>query len=537
MTRTLMIGLDGATFTLLDTLMHDGVMPALRRIVAGGVRGDLQSTVHPMTAQAWPSMMTGCTPGRHGMFDFVSFEETEAGIRFNLTSSRDCQCETIWSIASRQGLRVTALNFYGTYPPEPVNGHMIGGFVPWRHLKSATYPPDLYHRLRSLPGIEWRELGLDLDLEKVCIQGLPRERYVDWIRLHTKREQNWFRALHYLMETEPSDLTAIVIDGVDKLQHLCWRFLDPGCLPAAPTTWETEIRALCLNYYRQLDDFLDDTIRRAGPQTRVFITSDHGFGATNTIFYVNTWLADHGYLRWSEASANDDLDRLTAERIREHPGLFDWRATQAFAISPSSNGIFIRQKSERWNKLGAIDPVDYPAFREQLRKQLLSARDPHTQRPLVTQVLTREEAYPGPLMQMAPDLVLQLPDHGFFSVLKSDAVTKPRAETSGTHRPNGVFIAGGPGIEQGATLTLLSILEVAPILLHSLGLPLPRDMEGRVPPGVFRSEVAAPRFVEPDTPLPVQRVGGTGSSSDEADEAIMDRLYALSYIERPGTAR
>ena len=38
----------------------------------------------------------------------------------------------------------------------------------------------------------------------------------------------------------------------------------------------------------------------AGPDTDILITSDHGFGPTTEIFYVNEWLSRNGYLQWSD---------------------------------------------------------------------------------------------------------------------------------------------------------------------------------------------------------------------------------------------
>ena len=51
-TRVVLIGLDGATFAILDPLMDNGVMPFLREFTAQGVRGVLRSTPHPLTPQA-----------------------------------------------------------------------------------------------------------------------------------------------------------------------------------------------------------------------------------------------------------------------------------------------------------------------------------------------------------------------------------------------------------------------------------------------------------------------------------------------------
>ena len=52
-------------------------------------------------------------------------------------------------------------------------------------------------------------------------------------------------------------------------------------------------------------------------------------------------------------------------------------------------------------------------------------------------------------MERAPDLTLSIRDGGFVSILKSDVVLKPRPEVVGTHRPEGIFMAKGPGIRRG----------------------------------------------------------------------------------------
>ena len=60
--NVLMIGLDGATFTLLDPLIEQGVMPFLGSVLNNAVRADLMSTRHPLTPPAWTSMITGRSP-------------------------------------------------------------------------------------------------------------------------------------------------------------------------------------------------------------------------------------------------------------------------------------------------------------------------------------------------------------------------------------------------------------------------------------------------------------------------------------------
>ena len=68
--RVLIIGLDGATWNVLDPLIENGVLPNLEKLAKNGTRGILESTIPPITACAWPSFYTGRVPGNHGVFDF-----------------------------------------------------------------------------------------------------------------------------------------------------------------------------------------------------------------------------------------------------------------------------------------------------------------------------------------------------------------------------------------------------------------------------------------------------------------------------------
>ena len=51
--RALLIGLDGATFSILDPLMEDGVMPNLKALIASGARAELSSVIPALTPPAW----------------------------------------------------------------------------------------------------------------------------------------------------------------------------------------------------------------------------------------------------------------------------------------------------------------------------------------------------------------------------------------------------------------------------------------------------------------------------------------------------
>jgi predicted AlkP superfamily phosphohydrolase/phosphomutase len=529
--KTLFIGMDGATFTVLNDLTSSAagepVMPALARIFANGSRAKLRSTPNPLTPPAWVSLMTGRGPGHHGVFDFIRAEERGEDVFFTLYDSRDCRVETIWSIASRQGKKVAALNFpFTAPPPKDLNGFMVPGFVPWRHLRRNSTPPDLYDRLKTIPDFSAQELAWDFEQEKQAMESLTDEDRENWVRYHLPREKQWFRIADYLMREEAPDLMAVMFDGVDKLQHQAWLYIDPNQQVGELSAYHQRMRALCLDYFRQLDSFIGQLVDAAGPDVQVFLASDHGFTATTEVVRINAYLGEKGWLKWKPVPDTDEGRRREDSMF----AFLDWSQTIAYCRTPSSNGINIRVAREPGQT--GIAPQDYEATRSRLIRDLEDFRDPVTGERIVTEIHKREDVFPGAAMADAPDLQLVLRDFGFVSIKNKLPVVEPRPEVAGTHHPDGVFLACGPGIARGKQLGRRQIMDVGATLLYSLGLAVPSDFEGVVPENMFTTEHKALNPVV----IGVATAGAAGDDGSEAmadDEKaqIMAQLQLLGYME------
>lgn len=523
--NVLMIGLDGATFSLLKPLIADGVMPFLGQLIDEGVHGDLMSTRNPLTPPAWTSMITGRSPEAHGIYDFLWPDILPGGgVYLKINDFRDNRCETVWSMANRAGKRATSMNFFGMTPPFPIDGYIISGFVPWKHLRQGTYPQSFFEDVRKLPDFDYRNLGMDIAEEKKCVLGLIEGEHSDWIALQDTRDTAWTDLTCYLMATDRTELTAVVLDGPDKLQHLFWRFVDPN-LPTDDDPWFQDIRRQCLDYYRQLDRNIARLVAAAGSGTDIVLTSDHGFGPTDEIVYINEWLARHGYLKWTESARADDAGQLTATKMKDHLRMIDWRETVAFSPTPSSNSIFV--KRDMGNGVGIKDE-DYAGFCLKLRQELLDWRDPADGKPVFVGAETNKlmgRMYSGP----CPDITLRLRDGGFVSILNSTEIVIKREHPDGTHRPNGIFIGHGPSFRKGVSLEPLSILDVTPVLLHCLQVQVPSDLEGRVPEEAF----AAAGTVHLGEAT--HSNGGKGQQdrepTEEEREALMTQLRVLGYMD------
>jgi predicted AlkP superfamily phosphohydrolase/phosphomutase len=531
---TLLIGVDGATFTVLDPYIERGITPFLGELVRRGTRAPLRSVMPPLTPPAWTSLVTGKHPGQHGVFDFFQKEEPDS-IYFQFASSQDVRSATIWSWASDRGRRVISLNFPLMFPPPAVEGCVVpGGMMPWRQLRLGCHPPGLFDRLKALPGFKPREM-LNMELEIKAIEGCPDDEYADWVDLHVDREQRWLEVARYLIQEEPAELIGVMFDGVDKLQHLCWRFIDPACRPARPTTWERRMIERCERYFRTLDSSIAELVALAGPDATVVLASDHGFGPTREVFHVNSWLKRAGYLAWGDGQNGDlprDGTKVGFAEVTRHVHALDWERTLAYAATPSSQGINIVSRTP-----GGDKPLPDEVRRKiaaNLAAALRKVRRPGDGEPLVAEVWTRERAFAGPYEQLGPDLSIVLAEGGTISILPSDDVVVRRDQVRGHHRWEGVFIASGPGILEAADVGELSIVDVAPLVLHRLGLPVPDDMAGRVPIEIFEAaelEGRPPRRAATDPWTEPEPEPADLELDPDEEAAVLQRLRALGYVE------
>lgn len=533
-TRVVIFGLDGGTYTVLDDLVRRGIMPHFAEFFRRGARGKLASVIPPLTPPAWTTLVTGRSPGRHGITNFLQYEsDTSTFVR--LVTSREISCETIWSMVNRGGMRAASLNFVAHNPGPKIDGIVIPGWISWRWVRQQSHPADLIERYkRDVPGFDVKELAMNFTEEEKAIAGAALEEYEPWIELHLKRERQWFGVMKHVMTREPCELTAIVFDGVDKLQHLLWQFLDPALEPATPAPAWLRIRERVWDYFRQLDGFLGETLRIVGPEAHVFMVSDHGFTGSNEILYINMWLEQQGYLTWlPETAVQEDTSQELGALRPYFTKPFDLTRTRAYASAASNNGIHIPVRGVRGEN--GIEPGEYLKFREELIDELLTrCVDPVSGEPLVTNVWTREQAFGGPKMQLAPDLTIALRDKGNFSVLRSSGILKPRETVMGCHHPDGIFIAHGPGVQAGASLEKRHLLDIAPTVLYALGLPIPEDLEGRPATDAFtRDHVAAhPAIFAGATQAGETPAAAEAEELDEEGNAqVMMRLKALGYIE------
>ncbi len=549
MSSVLVLGLDGATFDVIDPLIAAGRLPNLAAWRRDGVALPLASTVPPMSFPAWSTFLTGLGPGEHGLFDFTQKVAGEYRIRF--VNATDRRGSSIFRRATRAGRRTLALGIPATFPPEPLSGLLVSGFdAPVSTGTDARSASDaaLYTEVADRVG-PWMRPDLD---EGARAEGW-HERAVGQLLERIDRKTAFaleaLARLRARADAARPDLVAIVFAESDTVSHHFWRDHDPRS-PRHDPTASAERRGAVAAVYERLDAACGEIRAAFGEDAPCVVLSDHGSGgASRRVVHLNRRLAECGLLRRAGGRGLDRLARSTrdlalralpprtAERLFRRArgaaarvesavrfGGFDWGATAAFSEEANTQpGVWINLRGRE--AAGRVDPTDYEKVRRDVIDAVLDWKLPGGA-PVVERARRREEVYDGPCVERAPDIVIELaldagyglslvptpwsdPRAGSVRTLRDDELAGGRGRgMNGTHRPAGVWIATGAAVDWLDPSSAPSLEDVAPALARALGLPGPREDDD--------SDVdAIPRSVY--TP--------------EEEARVAARLRALGYLE------
>jgi predicted AlkP superfamily phosphohydrolase/phosphomutase len=542
MTKLLIVGFDGATFDLIRPWAEAGHLPNLRSLMAGGAHGELASTLPPVTSPAWPTFMTGCNPGKHGVFDFIQPQ----GNNFTLVNSTRIRQPTLWQRLSGAGYRVGVLNVPVTYPPQPVNGYVITDILSPKNAQ-ICHPADLIGRheaelgpYRVAPDVQYKP-GLEAPFI-ADLYGL--------VHVHGR----W--ALH-LMATEPVDVLMVHFIALDIMKHALWRFMDHNHLRHEAGPFEHAIR----DGYALVDDYIGRLMARLPPDATTIVMSDHGFGPLKNMVNLNVFFMQKRLMKlksdpWTQLKAlafrlgitpsnayqwiarfglQNSIARVSKKTRNDIIGKFlsfdsvDWKRTIAYSMGHVGQ-VYLNMAGREEH--GAIPPEQYERRLEQVTAALQELRDDDG-RPILSRVIPGREVYHGPYAHKGPDLHLVIDDYNMIAcplfATEGRVITHQIRGDSGCHRREGIFIAHGPAIRQGSALSEADILDLAPTILHLLGEPVPRVMDGRVLTEIFTDLINQRPIVYADKregrDVALQRLYST-----EEAEQVEERLRSLGYL-------
>jgi len=548
--RVLVVGLDGADFELLAPLLAEGRLPNLARLRSEGVSAGLQSVHPPVSASAWASFSTGVQPGKHGIVDFLTvLPGSRNPVPINATW---CRAPRLWHYAGQRGLRTICFNVPVTYPPQPLNGWLVGGPLTPHPRSNFTYPQELRDQIVA-------DLGpYQMEPSKRQLQRAGPQRALQLVNAHIRHRVGiWL----YLMRRYPWDLSVGVLRTSDLMQHA---FLLPEAVADDGSGRLVGPLGHALAEHYEFLDACVGELRAAVPQnTTTIVLSDHGAGLAERFFCLGEWLEQQGLLRRSRlpvigadllmirwrtvgrflrACRVNGLGKLLPPRVLEarFPTLqatrrdvfsrgIDWRRTLAAPDPGVRHAIRINLKGRDPN--GIVEPGEqYEQLRTRIIAALRGVRHPDTGEPIIENAWRREELYQGPHVDLAPDIIIRTVRDDVVPLREFNRgrlFAEHRVGQMAVHKRRGIFLAAGPELRQATQVPDLHITDMTPTILHLLGLPVPSYMDGQVAQSAFKPESLVLRPPELDYAAP-ERAPITEA---EVDDRVTQRLRDLGYLE------
>lgn len=542
MRKAYVIGFDGATWRFIRPLVERGEMPNFKRLMDQGSYGELMSTIPFQSAAAWVTFMTGKNSGKHGVYMFQDYDARSYSYVGRTANSRYFSGQTIFDVVSQLGGKVTAIRVPMTYPAWPINGRMVSGFPTPGDTPESFYPPELRDELGNAAQPEQSDFR-DLSTEQqAATLEAQMGRLSELVSQLMDREHNLFMVVHRIS---------------DEVHHFFIGFVDQRT-PAYDPEKAAKYGDLVNHFYRKMDQTLGETLDRLGPEDTVFVISDHGGNITPPRqLNLNVWLAQQGLLTPKQeaktlkarlyalnqkllpAPVRSALRRRVPQSVRGElretwKGLqaIDFAHTQAYHFPmkcPPLAGVVVNVRGRQ--PQGTVAPEEYEALRERIMRDLLELRDPRTGEKVVAGVFKREELYDGPYVDRAPDVVVWCHEMYKEGPLAAGPVVgevpyDELVQVPGSHDEKGIFLAMGPGIEQGKVLEGARLIDVPATVLHAMELPVPSDMDGRVLTEIFAERGREVASVD----LGLSRQSEENYLSEDEEEQIKEKLKGWGYL-------
>lgn len=500
--RVIVIGIDGADWSVMNPLLSEGVLPTIEGLIDSGISGVLKSVIPPISPPAWASMITGVYPDKHGIHDFV---EIQSDYRRTVINRKRLKAHTVWNILNDCGISTGMVKIPVTYPPEIVNGYIVTGMLTPGNSEVFSYPREI-GELIGKPIDNW-------NIGAYLIKESSYSAFLEEIEEKTKRQVDLILRLY---DQSPVEFFMTVFDGCDRVQHFFWKFHDKEH-PRYNDQSDDTLKMAIANYYKCLDNYLYEILERHRNNCNILIVSDHGFCSLQKDFYIEQWLKDKKYLTTQtqlsrtfdkiktrsvqlvykavdgiglKSAVKDIVPRSFAnhmgnylrddsQKLRQH---IIWKKSKVSLTS--SAGQCLRINLANRDELGIVDSeAECRKLTEVIKRELMSIIDPDSKSRVVRNVYYKDEIHRAP-SDDGPDIIIELND-GYalqegYSKEYLRSSTQYGKDRSGYHRREGIFIASGPDIQESKENLELDIVDIAPTILYLNGLDIPQYMDGKV---------------------------------------------------------
>jgi predicted AlkP superfamily phosphohydrolase/phosphomutase len=296
--RVFLIGLDGATWDLVDPLMAAGRMPHLAALVAEGSRAELRSLIPTKSPALWTTVATGKNFEKHGINDFteVAFDDGATNMKVMHMTSNMRTTKALWNIVGADAGRSAFVGWWVSYPAEEVEGYVVSSRVPLSQsggkdaptkgvltadgVGAQTWPRGLYEEIlpliRPAESVTFDEAARFMDLRE---DELALD-IVEGFRWAYAADETYLAVAEHLLAKDPGiALWGLYFNGIDVVSHRYWKYLEPSRYRDVDPAEIPRFRAVIERYYEYTDGVLGRLLEQRRPGDTIVVVSDHGFHA------------------------------------------------------------------------------------------------------------------------------------------------------------------------------------------------------------------------------------------------------------------
>ncbi|MBA3915372.1 MAG: alkaline phosphatase family protein, partial [Acidobacteriales bacterium] len=448
------LGLDCAA---PEIVFGDERLVNLRRLMAAGIYGRLESVVPPITVPAWMCMCTSQDPGSLGVYGFRNRLDYSYD-KLGFANSASIKALAIWDQLAREGKKSIIVGVPPNYPPRRINGISIGCFLtPDPSQNEFTHPADIKTKIQELVG----EYPVD-------VKNFRTERK-DWLReqIFEMSRRQW-EVVRWLMREQEWDYFHFVDIGLDRVHHGFWNFYDPAHVQFQPgNPYESTIP----DYYAWLDEQIGSVLELLDDNTLLLVVSDHGAQRLDGGFAINQWLIEQGLLV---------LDETPAEITPFEKLKVNWARTKVWSEGGYYARIFFNVEGRE--PQGVVPAGEYDRFQEEMRARVEKLPDSQGQ-PLHSLVFKPKDLYRS-VRNVAPDLIVHFGGLYWRSIgsVGHSALHVQENDTGPdgcNHAQYGAFILAAPNCPLSGEYEGARLLDIAPTLLDLAGYDIPETFQGR----------------------------------------------------------
>jgi predicted AlkP superfamily phosphohydrolase/phosphomutase len=283
------------------------------------------------------------------------------------------------------------------------------------------------------------------------------------------------------MKTDDWDLFVAAIETTDRVSHMMWRLIDPKH-PMYDAALAARHGGSIERVYRRADDLVGRIQAKLPPDALFIVMSDHGFHSFRRGVNLNTWLVQNGYqvFQGQESRQLKLADLFGRGKFWEG---VDWSKTRAYAVGLGQIYFNLRGREGQ----GIVSAgAEYKALQDEIAGKLVQLKDPDTGEPVMRAVYRRDDIYQGDYLQYAPDLQVGFNDgyrvgwQDTMGGITRSVVENNNRKWSGDHCATATEISGGVFFSNRKIANPSpSIMDLAPTILKTLGVPLPADLDGK----------------------------------------------------------